>query len=194
MSKKEDMKKIVILVENCKKCNLYKTRNKPVVGNGSLDCKILFIGEAPGRNEDLQGKPFVGKAGEILDELLKSIGLQRSEIFISNILKCRPPYNRNPLKSEIEVCSEHLDKQIKIIQPKIIAPLGNFASSFIFDKFGLRHDKISNIHGKVFQTNTVFGNITIIPLYHPAVVTYNPNTKNILLEDFRVIKRTIENS
>ena len=185
------MKKITISVENCKKCNLYKTRNKPVVGNGSLDAKILFIGEAPGYNEDLQGKPFVGKAGEILDELLESIGLQRDEVYIANILKCHPTRNRNPLKNEIEACTEHLDKQIKIIQPKIIVPLGNFASSFIFEKFGLKYDKISNIHGKIFQTNTVFGKLTIIPLYHPAVATYNPNTKNILLDDFKVIKKII---
>jgi len=194
MSKKEDMEKITVSVENCKKCNLHKTRNKPVAGDGSFDAKILFVGEAPGRNEDLQGKPFVGKAGKILDELLESIGLHRGEVFIANILKCRPPNNRNPLKSEIEACTGYLDKQIRIIQPKIIAPLGNFAASYIFEKFGLRHDKISNIHGKVFRTNTLFGSIRIIPLYHPAVATYNPNTKNILLEDFRVIKRTIENN
>lgn len=192
MSKEENMKEIAVSVENCKKCNLYKTRNKPVVGNGSLDAKILFIGEAPGRNEDLQGKPFVGKAGEILDELLGSIGLQRGEVFVANILKCRPTNNRDPLKSEIEACTGHLDKQIKIIQPKIIVPLGNFASSYIFEKFGLKHDKISNIHGKVFQTNTVFGKITIIPLYHPAIATYNPNTKNILLDDFKAIKKIID--
>lgn len=194
MSKKENMKRITISVEYCKKCNLYKTRNKPVVGVGSFDAKILFIGEAPGYNEDLQGKPFVGKAGEILDDLLESIGLQRSEVYISNILKCRPPNNRNPLKSEIETCTKHLDEQIRIIQPKIIAPLGNFSSLFIFEKFGLKHDKMSNIHGKVFRTNTLFGSIRIIPLYHPAVATYNPNTKNILLDDFRAIKKTIKNS
>jgi len=191
MSKEEEMKKIIILVKNCKKCSLYKTRNKPVVGDGSVNAKILFVGEAPGYNEDLQGKPFVGKAGKILDELLESIGLQRDEVYIANILKDRPPNNRNPLASEIKACTEYLDKQMQIIQPKIIVPLGNFATSYIFEKFGLKLDKISNIHGKVFQMNTIFGKINIIPFYHPAVATYNPNEKNILLEDFKTIQKII---
>ena len=189
MSKEEDMGKITGAVENCRKCNLWKTRKNPVIGDGSLDSEILFVGEAPGYNEDLQGCPFVGKAGKILDELLESVGLQRGDVYIANILKCRPPDNRNPLKTEIESCTEYLNKQIEIIQPKIILPLGNFACSYIFEKFSLKYDKISNVHGKVFQMNTLMGNIKIIPLYHPAVATYNPNTKNTLLEDFKIIKK-----
>lgn len=192
MSKKEDMQHITSSVENCRKCSLWKTRKKPVAGEGSIDTDVLFVGEAPGYNEDIQGRPFVGKAGRILDELLKSIGLKRNNVYIANILKCRPPDNRNPLKTEIDVCTEYLDRQMEIIQPKIIVPLGNFAVSYIFEKFGLKYDKISNVHGKIFQINTLFGNIKIIPLYHPAVATYNPETKNILLEDFKVIKKTLE--
>ncbi|MCK4902958.1 MAG: uracil-DNA glycosylase [Thermoplasmatales archaeon] len=192
MSKQEKMEKIAISVENCRKCDLYKTRNKPVAGDGAFNTKILFIGEAPGRNEDLQGKPFVGKAGKILDDLLDSIGMQRGDVFIANILKCRPPNNRNPLSNEIKACTQYLGSQITLIQPKIIVPLGNFAASYIFEKFGLKIDKISNTRGKVFETNTIFGNIKIIPMYHPAVATYNPNTINILKEDFRVIKDAIE--
>ena len=192
MSKEEDIKKLMLSVENCRKCDLWETRKKPVFGEGSIDTDILFVGEAPGYNEDLQGRPFVGKAGKILDEILESIGLHRSDIYIANILKCRPPNNRNPLKTEIDACTEHLDKQIEIIQPKIIVPLGNFACSYIFEKFGLKYDKISNVHGKLFQINTIFGNVKIIPMYHPAVATYNPNTKNTLLADFKIIKKTIE--
>ena len=192
MSKEEGIKKLMLSVENCRKCDLWKTRKKPVFGEGSIDTDILFIGEAPGYNEDLQGRPFVGKAGKILDELLESIGLHRSDIYIANILKCRPPYNRNPLKTEIDACTEHLDKQIELIQPKIIVPLGNFACSYIFEKFGLKYDKISNVHGKIFQINTIFGNVKIIPMYHPAVATYNPNTKSTLLADFKIIKKAIE--
>jgi DNA polymerase len=192
MSKNLDMEDIAVSVKNCKKCDLSRTRNNPVIGDGSTNTKILFIGEAPGYNEDIQGKPFVGKAGKILDELLESIGLSRDEIYIANILKCRPPNNRNPLKSEMESCTEYLDKQIQVIQPKIIVPLGNFASSFIFEKYNLKFGKISTVHGKKFQANTIFGNIAIIPLYHPAVATYNPNTINTLIEDFKVIKNTAE--
>lgn len=191
MLKEEKMKKVLISVKNCKKCNLYKTRNKPVIGEGSLDAKILFIGEAPGKNEDLKGKPFVGKAGKILDELLKSIGFQRNQIYIANILKDRPPNNRNPLKSEIKACTEFLDKQINIIQPEVIVPLGNFATLYIFEKYGLKYDKISKIHSKTFSIKTNFGSIKIIPFYHPAVATYNINKKKILLKDFKLIKKII---
>jgi DNA polymerase len=192
MSKLEKMRKIKISVDVCKKCNLWKNRKNPVFGEGSLDSKIMFIGEAPGYNEDLQGLPFVGKAGKILEELIKSIGLSRKQVFISNILKCRPPDNRNPLKDEIDLCAEYLDKQLEIIQPNIILPLGNFACSYIFEKFGLKYYKISDIHGKIFKKNTLMGQIIIIPLYHPAIATYNPNTKKILLEDFKNIKNYLK--
>ena len=192
MSKKQEMKNVADLVKNCKKCDLWKTRTKPVVGEGSEDANIIFIGEAPGYNEDRQGLPFVGKAGGILDQSLDSIGLQRQDVYIANILKCRPPKNRNPLKSEVDICTGYLNKQIELIQPEVIIPLGNFATSYIFEKFGLKYDKISNVHGRIFQVSTIFGNIKIIPMYHPAVATYNPNTKDILIEDFKSIQTTLE--
>lgn len=192
MSKEDDMKHIISLVENCRKCSLWKTRKNPVVGDGSIYANLFFVGEAPGYNEDLQGRPFVGKAGKIFDELLESIGLQRNKLYIANLLKCRPSNNRNPLKTEIKACTEYLNKQIDIIQPRIIVPLGNFASSYIFEKFGLKYDKISNVHGKIFQINTLFGDVKIIPMYHPAVATYNLEAKNILIDDFKVIKNVIE--
>ena len=191
MTKQDEMAKIAKLVEQCKGCNLNKVRKKPVVGEGSLDAKVLFIGEAPGRNEDLQGRPFVGRAGEILDELLDSRGIKRKEVFIANILKCRPPDNRNPLQSEIESCGKYLDRQIEIIKPKVIVTLGNFASSYIFEKFGLKYDKISKIHGKIFKIETLFGKLSIIPLYHPAVAVYNLNTKDTLVKDFKAIKDAV---
>jgi len=192
MSKKQEMKNIADLVKNCKKCNLWKTRNKPVIGDGSVDADIMFIGEAPGYNEDRQGLPFVGKAGGVLDQLLESVGLQRQDVYIANILKCRPPKNRNPFESEIITCTRYLNKQIEIIQPKLIISLGNFASSFTFKKFGLKYDKISSVHGKIFQINTIFGDKKIIPMYHPAVATYNPNIKDILIKDFKSIQKALE--
>lgn len=191
MPNEKDLKNITTSIENCKKCNLWKTKSNYVVGDGSPKSNILFVGEAPGYNEDVQGRPFVGKAGKILDELLLSIGLGRNDVYISNILKCRPPNNRNPLRAEIESCTEFLDKQIEIIQPIIIAPLGNFACSYIFEKFGLNYDKIGTVHGRIFSVNTLLGKIHIIPLYHPAVSTYNPNTKKTLIEDFKVIKKIL---
>jgi len=188
MPKKQTMEKIIYEVKNCKKCELWESRNNPVSGDGNLNAEIMFIGEAPGYNEDKQGLPFVGKAGRILDELLASISLKRQDVYIANILKCRPPENRNPLKTEIDACTEYLNRQIELIQPKIIIPMGNFACSFIFEKYGLKYDQISKVHGKMFKVNTLFGELKIIPMYHPAVATYDPNKKTILLRDFSIFK------
>ena len=190
VNKEEEIKKLEEEVRACKKCELWKTRINPVIGEGSLDAEIIFIGEAPGFNEDKQGKPFVGQAGKIFDELLNSVDLKREEIYITNILKCRPPNNRNPTQEEIKVCSVYLDKQIEIIKPKIICCLGNFATSYMMKKFNL-NDKIqgiSKIHGKVFSVSTLSGSVKIIPLYHPAVATYNMNMLNTLKKDFEVLK------
>jgi DNA polymerase len=184
MIKVDEMGEIAQLINSCQKCDLSKTRTQVVVGEGSDDADIMFIGEAPGFNEDQQGRPFVGKAGKILDELLESIGFKRNEVFIANILKCRPPNNRNPLQSEIAECTGYLDRQIECIHPKMIVALGNFAASYIFSKFGLSYDKIGKIHGKIFQITTIFGPLQIIPIYHPAAATYNPKMKEVLQQDF----------
>ncbi len=191
MSKKKDLEEIRKLVENCKNCNLYKTRNKTVFGEGSLNAKIMLIGEAPGRNEDIQGRPFVGKAGKILDDLLDFIDLKRNNVYITNILICRPPKNRNPLKKEINICKKYLDLQIDIIQPDIIVPMGNFSISDILNKFDLKVDKISNIHGNIYKIDNKLQNIKIIPLYHPAFAIYNKNIKNTLFNDFKSIKKAL---
>jgi DNA polymerase len=186
----DTLEKIKCEVLNCKKCPLYKERRHPVIGEGDCKAKIMFVGEAPGFNEDRTGHPFCGKAGGVLDELLSFAGIRREEIYITNILKCRPPQNRNPKEEEIKSCGPYLDRQIDIIQPKIICCLGNFATTYILKKFGLT-DKIqgiSKIHGQVFVSNTLFGPIKIIPLYHPAVVTYNPDMRDILKRDSQILK------
>jgi uracil-DNA glycosylase family 4 len=184
----EEMNRIEEEVSKCRKCGLYKTRNKPVVGEGSLDAKIMLIGEAPGFNEDMQGRPFVGKAGLLLDELLASAGLERSEIYISNIVKCRPPKNRDPQPEEIRACTPYLDRQIAIIKPETICPMGRFAATYIMEKFGHKADTIGRIHGRVFRVSNLLLNARIIPLYHPASAVYNPGLKSVLAEDFKVIK------
>ena len=174
---------------NCRQCDLWKTRNSPVLGEGNLNAKIMFVGEAPGFNEDKQGKPFVGKAGEILDQLLSSVGLKRQDIYIANVLKCRPPKNRNPFPEEVKACSLYLNSQIETIKPEKICCLGNFATSFILKKYGL-HDKlagISKIHGTAFNVSTLLGQIKIIPLYHPAVATYDAGMLEPLKKDFSIL-------
>lgn len=181
-------------INHCKKCSLWRTRINPVPGEGSLEAKIMFIGEAPGANEDREGRPFCGSAGKILDYLLNLINIKRQEIFITNILKCRPPQNRDPQKEEIKECIPYLERQIDLIKPKIICTLGNYATNYILGKYGFsnRIQGISKIHGEVFEARSLFQSLKIVPLYHPAVVTYNPNMKPILEKDFLKIKEVIK--
>ncbi|HDN85831.1 MAG: uracil-DNA glycosylase [Candidatus Omnitrophota bacterium] len=188
------LKKIEEEILYCRKCNLWRERKNPVVGEGSWEAKIMFVGEAPGANEDEKGIPFCGAAGKILDELLNTIGIKREEIYITNILKCRPPQNRNPKEEEIIACSPYLDRQIEIIKPEIICCLGNFSTFYIMKKFGLKGkiQGISRIHGKIFEESFLFGSIKIVPLYHPAVATYNVNMKPLLKKDFEVLKSILE--
>ena len=185
----EELNKILEEVKTCAKCELSKTRTNAVPGAGSYTTKIMFIGEAPGFNEDQQGLPFVGRAGKILDELLESIGMARGEVFITNILKCRPPQNRNPQKGEIDACRNYLDRQVALIDPEVIAPLGSFAMTYIFEKYNLGVAKISEVRGKEFEVSTLTGKKKIIPLYHPAVATYNINRLGELKEDFKVLEK-----
>jgi len=152
-NKDEELKKIKEEVLKCQKCSLYKNRNYPVIGKGDHQAKIMFIGEAPGAQEDKTGHPFCGAAGKVLDELLNSVGIKRKDVYISNLLKCRPPSNRDPEKGEIEACSSYIERQIKIIQPRIICPLGRYSMQFLMEKFGLKNEiqPIGKIHGKVFK-------------------------------------------
>lgn len=155
----------------------YRTENNyfPVVGEGSHDASIMFIGEAPGRNEAEKGRPFCGAAGKILDELLAHIGLDRERVYVTNIVKDRPPENRDPTPEEIELYGPFLDRQIDIIQPKVIATLGRFSMSYVMDRLGLglHIEPISVAHGKRYTATTSYGNVTIVPLYHPASAIYS---------------------
>jgi len=188
----KEIKQIEQDVTNCRRCGLWKTRNNPVAGEGAVTAKVMFIGEAPGYNEDIQGRPFVGKAGKILDELLHSVGFERKEIYIANILKCRPPKNRDPLGDEIKACTSYLDKQIMAIEPKVIVTLGNFASSYVLEKFGFQAEKIGKTHGKIFHIKNLLFDARIIPLYHPAAAVYNPNMKDVLMKDFKSITKALK--
>jgi len=182
--------------EKCEKCNLYKTRNKLVFGKGNINSKLLFIGEAPGEKEDIEGIPFIGRAGKYLDKLLNSINLTINDIYIGNILKCRPPKNRNPNKTEIENCTPNLIKQIEIINPKIIITLGNYATKFVLNNFKTEKmqkiEGISKLHGKIKKIKLKNENeIIIFPIYHPAASFYKPKLKEILETDFKKISKIL---
>lgn len=162
----------------CQKCELAKGRTNAVPGEGPEHAEIMMIGEAPGFHEDRQGRPFVGAAGNLLDELLAAINLKRDQIYICNVLKCRPPQNRDPLPEEIEACKAYLDQQIALIQPKIIITISRFAMARWFaDK------KISDIHGKPKR----FGKLVVLPMYHPAAALHQPSLRRVLEEDFKKI-------
>jgi DNA polymerase len=185
------MRQIKESVLSCKKCPLYQTRIYPVIGEGSHQAKIMFIGEAPGLNESKTGRPFCGAAGKILDELLESVGIKRKDVYITNILKDRPPQNRDPQKEEIEACVPYLEKQIETIKPGVVCTLGNYSTTYILERYGLK-DKIqgiSKIHGQIFESQGLFQSIRVISFYHPAVATYNFNMKEVLKKDFKILRK-----
>lgn len=191
--KKEQMKKIENELLDLKESPLFKYRIEnnfyPVVGEGSFDAKIVFIGEAPGKKEAMSGRPFCGASGKILDELLTHIKLKRKNVYITNVVKDRPENNRDPKPSEIELYAPFLEKQLEIIKPKVIATLGRFSMEYIMKKFGLDSelDTISKIHGQKFKTKTEWGEVVVIPLYHPAVAVYNRNQLGLLKKDFEIL-------
>jgi DNA polymerase len=164
----------------CTKCALAQGRTQVVFGAGAADADLMFVGEAPGFHEDKQGVPFVGAAGQLLSKLLDGIGLQRDDVYIANVLKCRPPGNRDPLPEEIEACEPHLWKQIELIRPKLICTLGNFATKLLSG----RPNGITQVHGRP-QDVTLGGNaVTLYPIFHPAAALYTPRMLQVLQEDF----------
>ena len=166
-------------VQSCQKCDLAKTRTNTVFGSGSASAKLVFVGEAPGYHEDQQGVPFVGKAGNLLDQLLKRIALTRKDVFIANVLKCRPPDNRDPLLEEINQCRSYLEQQISIIGPLAVITLGNFATKLLTGK----QDGISRVHG-IKQECPIYEKAFIYPVYHPAAALYTPGNMRALEQDF----------
>jgi len=163
-------------IGDCRRCTLWSTRTTLVFGVGKPDAEILFVGEAPGRNEDLKGEPFVGAAGKLLDELLASIGLTRSEVYIANILKCRPPGNRDPQRNETDTCTPFLREQVRLIDPRVIVTLGKHATQFI-----LKTDRgITGLRGTLQHS----GKYDVLPIFHPAAALYDATKRDVLFEDF----------
>lgn len=175
-------------VRTCSKCGLCKGRKNAVPGEGSPTAEIMFIGEGPGRDEDTQGRPFVGAAGKLLTELIESIGMKREDVFIANVVKCRPPNNRDPEPEEIAACWPYLEEQIKIIKPKLIVTLGRHSMGRFLP--GL---KISEVHGQPKRAKGIWQERQVyLPLFHPAVALYDPGKKDILFSDFKKIPLIIK--
>ena len=177
----KDLVQLKEIVLNCNLCNLSKTRTNVVFGEGNPNAKIMFIGEAPGREEDIQGRPFVGRSGEILTKMIENVlFLKRDEVYISNIVKCRPPQNRDPQIEEVESCKGYLLKQIEIINPKIIVTLGRIAFKYLLND----ETPITKARGKIYN----FKGIKVIPTFHPSYLLRNPSKKKEALRDLQFIK------
>jgi DNA polymerase len=167
----------------CERCALHKTRTQVVFGSGNADANLMFIGEAPGANEDRMGLPFVGQAGKLLDKLLGEIGMERADVFVCNVLRCRPPDNRDPQPNEIEACEEYLFRTVELVAPNVVCTLGNFSTKL------LRADTtgISRLHGHEEVRAIGPRNVCLYPLYHPAAALYTPSMLETLRSDFQRI-------
>lgn len=181
----EELRAIAAEVRACQKCKLSQTRNKAVPGEGPSNSRILFIGEGPGANEDMQGRPFVGAAGKFLEELLGKANLKRPNVFICNVVKCRPPGNRDPEPDEIVPCGEYLDRQIAAINPKVIVTLGRFSMAKFFP-----NARISQIHGQVSK----IGDRLVVAMYHPAAALHQPALRGDLERDFANLDRILHSN
>jgi DNA polymerase len=182
--RREVLKELLMTARACRRCaELAATRTTVVFGAGNADADLMFVGEAPGANEDLQGLPFVGAAGKLLETLLGEIGLSRAEVFIANVLKCRPPGNRDPRPGEVENCTPYLVRQIELVEPRVICTLGNFATKL------LREDPagISRVHGRAEVRTIGAHTMRLYPIFHPAAALYTPRTLETLREDFHAL-------
>jgi len=188
-SKEEQMAALVAEIKACTRCPLHASRKNPVPGEGSLDATVMLIGEAPGRWEDEKGRPFVGAAGKLLDRLLALAGFRREEVYIANVLKCRPPGNRDPRPEEVEACTPFLDRQIQIIRPKVIVTLGRHSTRYIFSKAGLPFKRMGDVRGRVYEVELLGLKVVLVPTLHPASALYNPSYRSLLEADFELIGR-----
>lgn len=196
-SKEESLRKIKDEVVNLVTSPLYSYRNEnkyfPVIGEGNHDAKVMFIGEAPGENEAKTGRPFCGRAGKVLDMLLDSVGIVRKDVYVTNIVKDRPPGNRDPFPEEISSYAPFLDRQIEIIKPFVVATLGRFSMVYVMNRYGLEWQvgPISSLHGQIFDAKTDGIEFKFVPLYHPAAAIYNQHLLETLKEDFKLLKNLL---
>lgn len=184
---------LVNSILSCKRCRLSEHRRNPVPGEGDTNSRVMLVGEAPGEREDETGRPFVGAAGKLLTELIESIGFKRESLYITNVVKCRPPNNRDPEDDEIKACLPYLLKQIELLKPRVIVALGRHAARTLFELGGLKWVNMSSMHGKAFNAVINGVHTVIIPTFHPAAALYNPGLKDELRKDFEgVIRKHIE--
>jgi len=192
-SRRREYEVIVSEISSCRKCPLHRYRKNTVPGEGPLDASVMVVGEAPGRREDEEGRPFVGAAGKLLDALLELAGLSRGAVYITNIVKCRPPGNRDPKEEEIEACIPYLLRQIALIKPKLVIAVGRHAARTLYRLAGLQWTSMTRLHGRLVDAKLAGVSVKIIATYHPAAALYKPPLRRVLEDDFKgPIKRAVE--
>jgi DNA polymerase len=192
ISKRDELESIAEEIKKCRKCSLWKTRRNAVPGGGNFGSPVVFIGEAPGHREDLKGRPFVGAAGKILDEVLAKIDISKTEIYITNILKCRPPRNRGPRVIEVETCTPYLNRQLEVIKPRFVVTLGRYSTAYILSRAGLEFDGMTKVRGRIYEANFGGSKVHVLPTFHPAAALYNVQLKGDIETDLQLLKREVE--
>ncbi len=187
--KEEGYRRIAEAVRSCRACPLHRTRTNAVPGEGNLDADVMLVGEAPGRTEDEQGRPFVGAAGQLLNELLERAGMPRQTVYITNVVKCRPPNNRTPTEEEVASCIGYLKDEIRLVRPRVIVALGNTAGSAIFSLAGLRWRGATAERGRQVRATLEGLEVVVLPTYHPAAALYKPDLKDSLANDLALAAR-----
>jgi uracil-DNA glycosylase len=177
----DSLDRIKAELQGCQRCKLSTARKTIVVGEGSPEAKLVFVGEGPGENEDIQGRPFVGKAGQLLDRMIEAIGLKREQVYIMNVIKCRPPGNRNPEPDEIAACGPFMERQLDVLRPKVVVALGKFAAQTLLQT----EERISLLRGKVHQ----YRGAKLVPTFHPAYLLRNPDSKKEAWQDLQLAAR-----
>jgi DNA polymerase len=179
-------------VKRCARCALYKSRKNVVLGEGSRNAHVMLVGEAPGATEDEMGRPFVGAAGRLLTMILESLGVKRESVYITNVVKCRPPGNREPKEEEVEACSIYLESQIILLKPQIIVTLGNVAGRKIFALGNNQWSSVMKMRGKIYKLNILSLSVSVIPTLHPAAALYNPQLRTLFEEDMKLVRKVME--
>lgn len=193
MDREPEWDRIRLEISSCSRCPLSRSRTRAVPGEGNLYSSVMLLGEAPGRSEDEEGRPFVGAAGRLLSRLIEEAGLRREDLFITNVVKCRPPNNREPRPEEILACSYFTDRIIALVNPRTIVALGNYAGYYLFElRGGTRWLGVTRMRGRVYRLPVVGSVRALIPTYHPAAALYNPQLYETLREDFGLLKRAVE--
>ncbi|MEM3502188.1 MAG: type-4 uracil-DNA glycosylase [Candidatus Bathyarchaeia archaeon] len=185
------MQRLLDEIDNCRKCRLWRSAKKPVPGEGSLEASLMFIGEAPGYWEDAEGRPFIGAAGKLLDRILTENFLDRREIYMTNIVKHRPPMNRVPRADEVEACTPYLDRQIEIVKPRLIVTLGVQPTRYILSKMRIKFKNISEVRGRFYEGELKGIQVKVMPTLHPAAALYNPEYKTTIEKDIEKLRHKL---